>query len=91
MANKLLPMRLLMFRFYHESDGGGIGGGPGYRCHYVVDRYANPLSNQRRTDVGSRGEARKLAKAWNQNPPWSAWDDIQEARDKQGSSDEQAM
>jgi hypothetical protein len=65
-------------RFYHESDGYK----PGYRTHYVVDRYANPLGNQRRTDVGSRGEGRKLAREWNLNPPWPPWDDIQADRDQ---------
>ncbi len=66
-----------MSRFYHESDGARDG----YRCHYVVDRYADPLGDQRRTDVGSRGEGRWLAREWNINPPWPPWDDIQAARD----------
>lgn len=64
-------------RFYYESDGYK----PGYSTHYVVDRYANPMGNQGRTDVGSRGEGRKLAREWNRNPPWPPWDDIQAARD----------
>lgn len=64
-------------RFYHESDGDRDG----HRWHYVVDRYADPLGSQRRTDVGSRGEARRLAREWNKNPPWLPWDTIQAARD----------
>lgn len=63
-------------RFYAESDGG-----PGRRTFYVVDRYADPLSDNRRTDCESMGEARKLALTWNASPPWPVWDDIQAARD----------
>lgn len=65
-----------MRRFYHESDGG-----PGHKFHYVVDRYADPLGDQRRTDVESRGDGLRLAREWNTKPPWPAWDDIQARRD----------
>jgi ribosomal protein L39E len=64
-------------RFYYESDGG-----PGLKTHYVVDRYADPMSDQRRTDVKTRREGRKLAKQYNANPPWPVWDTIQAERDK---------
>ena len=64
-------------RFYYESDGGGLGK-TGNRTHYVIDRYANPLSDNRRTDCDSR---RKLAREYNESPPWPAWDDIQATRD----------
>lgn len=67
-------------RFYAESDGGGIHK-TGYQTFYVVDRYADPLGNQRRTDCASMGEAGKLARQWNAAPPWPAWDDIQAKRD----------
>ena len=63
-------------RFYAEKDGD-----PGRMAYYVVDRYADPLSEQRATDCNNMAEARKLAKAWNTTPPWPAWDTIQEARD----------
>jgi len=67
-----------MLRFYAESDGD-----PGRMSYYVVDSYADPLGDHRRTDCASRGEARKLAREFNANPPWPAWDTIQEARDKE--------
>ena len=47
-------------RFYAESDGG-----PGRVSHYVVDRYGDPLGDQRRTDCESRREARQLAQQYN--------------------------
>lgn len=59
-------------RFYHESDNGS---------HYVVDKYANPLGDDRRTDVESRREGRRLAREWNEKPPRPPWDDIQAERD----------
>ena len=68
-------------RFYAESDGGGTYGGDGSRSHYVVDRYADPLGDHRRTDCESRKGARELATEWNAQAPWPAWDDIQAARD----------
>lgn len=68
-------------RFYAESDGGGVGDGHGTKAHYVVDRYADPLGDQRRTDCESRIAARNLAQDWNTQSPWPAWDDIQAARD----------
>jgi hypothetical protein len=63
-------------RFYYESDGG-----PGRKSHYVVDRYADPGSEQGRTDFDTRREARKKAREWNENPPWPVWDTIQAERD----------
>ena len=63
-------------RFYAESDGDD-----GNRRFYVVDTYANPLDDNRRTDCNSRRNARKLAAMWNDRPPWSAWDAIQAQRD----------
>lgn len=65
-----------MKRFYYESDGDAHD-----RTHYVIDRYADPLGDQGRTDVDSRREGRALARQWNQNPPWPAWDTIQAERD----------
>ena len=63
-------------RFYPESDGD-----PGRRTHYVIDRYADPMSDRRRTDCQSHGDAMKLARGWNLLPPWPVWDTIQAERD----------
>lgn len=64
-------------RFYAESDGPAAGGW----TFYVVDRYADPLGDRRRTDCESMGIARKLARQYNAAPPWPAWDNIQAKRD----------
>lgn len=69
-----------MKRFYAESDGG-----PGHMSHYVVDRYADPIGDNHRTDCNTCREARALARQWNEVPPWPAWDTIQEARDSKGA------
>lgn len=63
-------------RFYAESDG-DIGN----RTFYVVDKYADPISDQSRTDCESMRAARALARDWNANPPWPVWDTIQAERD----------
>ena len=65
-----------MERFHYESDGG-----PGYVTHYVVDRFADPLGENRRTDFESRREALVAAREMNANPPWAIWDTIQAARE----------
>lgn len=67
-------------RFYYESDGGGLGK-TGRRTHYVVDRYADPLSDEKRTDCESRSGALKLTAQFNENPPWPVWDTVQAERD----------
>jgi hypothetical protein len=63
-------------RFYAERDGG-----PGPLWAYVVDRYADPLGEQRRTDCPSWRAARQLARQFNAQPPWPPWDTLQAARD----------
>jgi len=70
-----------MERFYYESDGCGTYDRAGRKCHYVVDRFADPLGDQRRTDVESRAKGRKLARKWNARPPWPPWDTIQAERE----------
>tara|TARA_R110000868_G_scaffold14070_5_gene65615 strand:- start:672 stop:1007 length:336 start_codon:yes stop_codon:yes gene_type:complete len=65
-----------MTRFYYESDGG-----PGRKEHYVVDKYANPIGEYRRRDVGSRGEGRRLATDLNKNPDRPPWDTKQAKKD----------
>lgn len=64
-------------RFYYESDGN-----LGNKTYYVVDAYADPLGDQKRTDCDSRGDARSLARCWNESPPWPPWDIIQAERDR---------
>ncbi len=63
-------------RFYAESDGV-----PNDMHYYVVDKYADPVSIQRRTDCESMREARKLARLYNENSPWPIWDVVQAKRD----------
>lgn len=74
-------------RFYYEQDGDARKNSCA-NSHYVVDRYADPCSDQARTDVEFQfnGAAmaragRKLAAEWNENPPWEPWDTIQAERD----------
>lgn len=66
-----------MKRFYYESDGG-----PGGKTHYVVDRYADPMGDSRRTDVESRRDGLRLARQYNESSPWPVWDTIQYRRDE---------
>ncbi|MHA2043397.1 MAG: hypothetical protein ACW99G_01310 [Candidatus Thorarchaeota archaeon] len=70
-------------RYYAESDG------PPWQF-YVIDRYGDPMQDHDRTDVVmedycTRGvgmnRARKLAKEFNENPPYPVWDTIQAERD----------
>lgn len=63
-------------RFYYESDGG-----PGYKTHYVIDRYANPLGDYRRREVASRREGRALATDLNKAPDRPPWDTVQAEKD----------
>ena len=65
-------------RFYYESDGD-----PGRRTHYVVDHYADPMSDQGRTDCSSKAEAQRVSREFNVNPPWPIWDLIQQQSDKE--------
>lgn len=66
----------MKLRFYYESDGG-----PGGKSHYVVDRYADPLGDSRRIDVGSSVEGRRLAIKLNEKPDCKPWDTIQAEKD----------
>jgi len=52
-------------------------------CYYVVDTYDDPLGERSPVECASMRAARKLACEFNANPPWPAWDTIQEARDKE--------
>lgn len=76
-----------MKRFYYEQDGDAKKNSSA-NAHYVVDRYANPMSDQRRTDIphqfsgaAMRAAGLKLAAKWNDDPPWPVWDTIQYERD----------
>jgi len=63
-------------RFYSESDGD-----PPNVAFYVVDRYGDPLGEQRTTLCKTRREASLLAMKWCKDAPWTPWDLIQAERD----------
>lgn len=74
-------------RFYYEQDGDAPKGSNA-NSHYVVDPYADPLSEQARTDVPKQGsgaatarKGRQMAKEFNERPPWPPWDTIAAERD----------
>lgn len=77
-------------RYYAESDGGGMYGGPGTWSFYVIDRYGSPWEGHDRTEVCTDRHysrpvgmriARKIAAEMNENPPYPIWDDVQARRD----------
>lgn len=76
-----------MGRFYYEQDG-DCPKNSSHNEHYVVDSYADPCSDQIRTDIPwqlSGAKMRRaginLAKQFNANPPWPVWDTIAAKRD----------
>lgn len=68
-----------MPRYYYESDGDGPVTACYFspRAHYVIDRYACPCGPDRRRDVRTRKEGRKLARELNANPTSAPWDTYQ--------------
>jgi len=76
-----------MKRFYYEQDGDAPKNSLA-NAHYVIDRYADPFSDQARTDIPLLAsgammarEGRRVAAQMNEKPPWPVWDTIQAERD----------
>lgn len=70
-----------MKRFYYEQDGDAPKNSSA-NAHYVIDSFADPFSDQYRTDIphdtgaAMAREGRRLAAEFNAQPPWPVWDTI---------------